>query len=197
MKDNRNYLFNNKIKTLLIIIILLECILMFFLIYQYKKINKSNNIPLSSSNSSENVFGFENAQTLLSVTLKSENLSAGEISKNIEYFATKAIPFMDKNILSNDSNNITELYKENIEMLLNNAGIKSEKELIDMCNKLKNIDCNLSQLSSASYISDTVDYNNDIFKINIKLKDKNQKYITIKLIYNPDDNVHYRYEIIE
>lgn len=197
MKNNKNYIFNNKVRIILIIILTLECILMAFLIYQSSQNNERNKVHLSPSNSSESTFGFENAKILLEVTLKSENLSAGEISKNIENFATKAIPLINKEILKNNSQNITRVYIDNIEMLLNYAGIENEKELNEMCNKLKNVDCNLDELCKASYVSDTIEYNDNILKINVKILDKNQKYITIKLTFNPDNDVQYKYEIIE
>ena len=197
MSENKNYIFNNTFKTILILILILQSILMGVLIYQYNKINSNNRVQFSPKNGDENTFGFDNAKILLAVTLKSENLSAGEISKNIENFATKAIPLINKEILKNNSQNITKIYEDNIELLLNYAGIESEKEFTELCNKLKNVDCNLDELSSASYMEGTTEYSNNILKINVKLIDKNQKYIMIKLTYNPDNNVQYKYEVLE
>ena len=124
------------------------------LIYQYNKINSNNRVQFSPQNGDESTFGFENAKILLAITLKSENLSAGEISSNIENFATKAIPFINQNILKNSSQNITKIYEDNIELLLNYAGIENEKEFTEMCNKLKNAEIHKTEAQTKKIESD-------------------------------------------
>lgn len=193
MKNNENYIYNNKIKIVLICILILNCILMGYLTFKNSKYNR----PASSQNSSTDTFGFDNAQELLSVTLKSENLSAGEISSRIERFATGAVPFINKNVLQSDSTDIENLYKENKGYLEVYAGIETEKEFKEMCNKLKKVECNLNEISSASYISNTAEYNNNEFKINVKLIDNNNNFFTITLSYISDNEVAYKYDILE
>lgn len=187
---------NKREKIIFIIILILELILMFFLIIQYKNIKHNNQSFQSTLNYSEDVFGFENAKVLLGVSLKSDNISTGEILKKIEIFATKALPFINKYLSDENSSNLETVYKDNIELLLNYSGIEKEEELTKMCNKLKNVECNLNEISKASFVSDSLENDNNILKINIKLIDKNQKYITIKLVCNPENDVKYKFEIL-
>lgn len=200
MNEKKDITSNNKIRLILFCILVLNIILMIFLIFQNNNIlftgNKYEIMSFTSGKSSEDVFGFENAKVLLGVSLKSDNISTGEISKKIEIFATKALPFINQYLSDENSSNMEKIYKDNTELLLNYSGIEKVEELTQMCNKLKNTECNLNEISKASYVSDSLDYNNNILKINVKLIDKNQKYITIRIVYNPENNVKYKFEIL-
>lgn len=200
MNEKKDTISENKIRLILFCILGLNIILMIFLIFQNSNIlftgNKYEIISITSKESSQDVFGFENAKVLLGVSLKSDNISTGEILKKIEIFATKALPFINKYLSDENSSNLETVYKDNIELLLNYSGIEKEEELTKMCNKLKNVECNLNEISKASFVSDSLENDNNILKINIKLIDKNQKYITIKLVCNPENDVKYKFEIL-
>ena len=199
MKEN--YIYNNKVKIILICILILNIILMAYLIYHFKTITTNtqryDNMPTLSENDLKDIFGFQNGKELISIELKTREISVSELSENIENFATKALPYISKNVLNESAENVKKIYKDNTNFFKDNAGIESEKEFIELCNKLKNVDCNLNELSKASYVDGTAEYSNNILKVNVKLMDKDEKYITVKVTYNKENKIEYKYEIIE
>lgn len=196
MKGNDNYIFNSKIKAILFCILFLNIILMVCLIYKYN-IQKNNIGRPSTANSSSSEFVFENTKEILSVTLKTEKLSSGEISSEIESFASKFIPYINESVLQEDSKKIDEFYKDNKDYLKQYAGIENEKDFTTICNKLRKVNCNLNELSKASFVENTAEYSNDTFKVNVKLIDKNDNYIIVKVSNNKESGKVYKYEILE
>ena len=189
------FLKSNKIKLLLIIILALNIMLMGVLAYQFNMKKKDiYTIKATTQNSSANVFRFENAQELLKLTIKEKDLNSGEISKSIEKFATEIIPLIYNGMTNK---NIEKLYEDNKEFLKENVGIQSKDELRDLCNKLNNSSCNLQEIVTAKYISNSIEYDNYYLRVSFELKDKQNKYITVKLTYNSIYEIKYKYEIIE
>lgn len=193
---NSNIIFkSNKAKLLLIITLALNIMLMGVLVYQFNMKKKEiYTIKATTQNSSTNVFGFENAQELLKITINNNEINSGEISKNIETFATETIPFIYNGMINGS---IEKLYEDNKKFLKENVGIQSKDELISFCKNLSNSGCNFKNIVAAEYISNSIEYDGYNLKVCFKLKDKEKNSITVKLTYSSIYEIKYKYEIIE
>ena len=193
---NSNIIFkSNKVKLLLIITLALNIMLMGVLVYQLNMKKKEiYTIKATTQNSSTNVFGFENAQELLKITINNNEINSGEISKNIETFATETIPFIYNGMINGS---IEKLYEDNKKFLKENVGIQSKDELINFCKNLSNSGCNFKYIGAAEYISNSIEYDGYNLKVCFKLKDKEKNSITVKLTYSSIYEIKYKYEIVE
>lgn len=191
-----------KYKIILIIvsiILIVNIILMVYLFYRYNHREEYVERPVTII--SKNEFTFGNWGEILGAIRVTESnskkLTASKVGKAIETFATSFIPYINENVLKNNSTTPEKFFDENKNYIFQYSGISEKKDFITLCNDLKNADCNINELANAYYIEDTAQYRNDIFRVDVKISDNDEKTINIRVTTDEKTKNRFKYEILK
>lgn len=197
MKINEKNIYNNKMKVILLCVLIINIILMIFLIYNYNRLNKDTIVrPMVYDNSNEKL-GFDNLQEPLKATRNSDDLSIGKISKSIENFSNKFLTYLTQNVLQKDEEYYQKFFEENKNYIYQYSGIENEKDFLDFCNELKKSEINVNEIIKVSFIDGTSEYSNNVFKCDFRLIDKNNNSIILRITTSRKYQNRYKYQVIK
>ena len=181
------------------VILIINVILMIYLIYRYKHRAEYTERPVAVI--AEYEFAFDNWGEVLSAInvteSNSKKLTASKVSKSIETFATSFIPYINENVLKNNNTTPEKFFDENKNYIFQYAGISEKKDFVTFCNDLKNADCNINELANAYYMEGTAEYSNDIFRADVRLRDKDERTMTIRVTTDEKTKNRFKYEILK
>ena len=193
-KDKIDIFDNKKFKIGIFIVLIINIIAMILLVYAYTHHEHTGTTIMPDY---EAEFGFENSAEALKVTMNSDDLSVGKISKSIESFAIQFLPYINENVLQNNEKTLQQFFKENKNYIYQYAGIEEESDFLELCNGLKQEKCNISELKTASFINDTAEYSNNKFKIDLRLIDKDNNSIIVRVTTSQKSKNRYKYQLIK
>lgn len=197
-------ILRTKYKMILIIvsiILIINIILMIYLVQSYNHREEEHvHVPLADI-VAEYEFTFGNWSEILGSLKVTEgntkDLKASKVGKNIEIFATGFIPYINENVLKNNDTTPEKFYSENKNYIFQYAGISEEKEFITFCNSLKDSKCNVDELVNAYFLEGTSNYMDDIFTVDIRLKDKDENTMDVRVKTDEKTKNRFTYEILK
>lgn len=185
MKNSKN---NKVIMIVVASILVVNIILMLYLVYKYRNKHIKYTAPTVQYVNSEKL-SFENVQEILSVTLKTKELSSAQILSSIQEFSIEFLSNINESLLQSDDNNVEMFYTQNKEYIKQYSGIDSKEKFEILYSNLKKVDCNLGGISRVQFMNDTAKYNDGIFKVQAKVIDYEGKFMNINIsIYVGEKN---------
>jgi len=186
---------------IVVVVLIINIILMIYLVQRYNhREEKHVHVPLADIEA-EYEFTFGNWGEILSSLKVTEgntkDLKASKVGKNIEIFATSFIPYINENVLKNNDMTPENFYSKNKNYVFQYAGISEEKEFITFCKTLKDSKCNVNELVNAYFLEGTSNYMEDIFTVDIRLKDKDENTMDVRVKTDKKTKNRFTYEILK
>ena len=183
------------------IILIFNVVLMIYLIQRYNHHEEKDVYVPMANIVAKYEFTFDNWGEIIGALHVTEGntkeLKASKVGKNIELFATSFVPYINENVLKNDSVTPEKFYAENKNYIFQYAGISEEKDFVTLCKELKETNCNINEFESASFIDGTSKYLDDIFTVDIKLKDKDGNTINVRVTTDKKTKNRFTYKILK
>lgn len=183
----------NKKKILILVVIL--AVLLIFLILLLNSVKTKSELTLSKEklayiNSTEWNNEIYPKGMPAFIRVYSGKQTTHNIGKNIYYVVNEVIPKYNKNLKDYSEEELKEYFEENRELILLNFGIRTERDFMNLMNKILKIDSNIFSLQSFYIDENSIkkEKTNTKATLYIKYEGSSQISIDIKVLNDIKEN---------